>query len=92
MGGSNGNDTQAYSKVLTLGSVHAKIQLGITICRFIELSNPTKETTDLVTFTEEIINGNFHFLCSELTNVALELCLTMRLLVFCKSSVSTLKK
>ena len=40
-GGSNENDTQAYSKVLTLGSVHAKIQLGITICRFTELSNPT---------------------------------------------------
>ena len=41
-GGSNVNDTQAYSKVLTLGSVLAKIQLDITICRFIELSNPTK--------------------------------------------------
>ena len=40
-GGSNRNYTQAYSKVLTLGSVHAKIQRGITICRFIELSNPT---------------------------------------------------
>ena len=41
-GGSNRIDTQAYSKVLTLGSVYAKIQLVITICRFIELSNPTK--------------------------------------------------
>ena len=30
-GGSNGNDTQGYLKVLTLGSVHAKFQLGITI-------------------------------------------------------------
>ena len=46
-GGSNGNDTQAYSKVLTLGSVHAKIQLGITICRFIELSNPTISLNEL---------------------------------------------
>ena len=25
--------------------------------------NP-QETTDLVTFTEEILNGKFHFLCS----------------------------
>ena len=36
-GGSNGNDTQAYLKVLTLRSVHAKFQLGITICRFGQL-------------------------------------------------------
>ena len=27
--------------------------------------NP-KVTTDLVTYTEEIINGNLHFLCSEI--------------------------
>ena len=46
-GGSNGNDTKAYSKVLTLGSAHAKIQLGITICRFIELSNPTISLNEL---------------------------------------------
>ena len=26
--------------------------------------NP-QETVDLVTFTEEILNGNFHFLCSD---------------------------
>ena len=41
------NDTQAYSKVLTLGSVYAKIQLGITVCRFIELSNPTIKGSQL---------------------------------------------
>ena len=27
------------------------------------LTNP-QETADLVTFTEEILNGNLHFLCS----------------------------
>ena len=47
-GGSNGNDTQAYLKVLTLGSAHAKIHLGITICRFIELSNPTINKNPLI--------------------------------------------
>ena len=30
------------------------------------LTNP-QETADLVTFTEEILNGNLHFLCSEFT-------------------------
>ena len=51
-GGSNGNDTQGYSKVLTLGSVHAEIQLGITICRFIELSNPTINDVTIITSME----------------------------------------
>ena len=27
-------------------------------------SNPQETTADLVTFTEEILNGKFHFLCS----------------------------
>ena len=29
------------------------------------LTNP-QETADLVTFTEEILNGKLHFLCSDL--------------------------
>ena len=29
----------------------------------------SQETGDFVTFTEEILNGKFHFLCSELHSV-----------------------
>ena len=32
---------------------------------FSKLTNP-QETVDLVKFTEEILNGKLHFLCSEL--------------------------
>ena len=30
-------------------------------------SNTAQQTADLVTFTEEILNGKLHFLCSEIT-------------------------
>ena len=33
--------------------------------------NP-QETVDLVTFTEEILNGKLHFLCSEILTLELD--------------------
>ena len=33
---------------------------------YITLSSLHKKTADLATFTEEILNGKLHFLCSEL--------------------------
>ena len=34
---------------------------------FTNLLTAVQETADLVTFTEEILNGKLHFLCSDLT-------------------------
>ena len=34
-----------------------------------DLAFSIKQTADLVTFTEEILNGKLHFLCSEFNTV-----------------------
>ena len=67
-GGSNRNDTQAYLKVLTLGSVHAWYQLGISLVsqfagsvHYFELSNPTitkKQQKYQHYYQEKLINMN----------------------------------
>ena len=44
------------------------------------------ETADLVTFTEEILNGKFYFLCSDVKTV-LKLLLTIRVVIDSTASV-----
>ena len=46
--------------------------IKVKVC-LIHCTKNEQETADLVTFTEEILNGRLHFLCSDSTLVVLEI-------------------